>query len=67
MKAFWNHLLEKGFIVKGGHAGYYSTNEETFFPEKDLIRNESGEMTVAGTGEVCDYVTEVNYVFKYNE
>ena len=63
----WNTLNKNGYIIKGGHEGYYSTNEETFFPEKDLVKNERGEMTVAGSGEVCDYVREENYVFKYDQ
>ena len=65
--AMWNKLSLGGHIIKGSHSGYYSTNEETFFPEKDLEKNESGQMTVPGTGEICDYVTEENYVFKLSE
>ena len=38
----WKKLDSNGYITKGGHQGYYSTNEETFFPEKDLVKNESG-------------------------
>ena len=67
VQAFWAKLKVNGAIVKGSHSGYYSTNEETFFPEKDLERNESGEMTVPATGEVCEYVTEQNYVFKFTQ
>ena len=62
----WKKLDSNGYITKGGHQGYYSTNEETFFPEKDLVKNESGQLTVAGSGEICDFVTEENYVFKFD-
>ena len=68
VQAFWDRLLQNGAIVKGSHSGYYSTNEETFFPEKDLVKDEaSGEMTVPGSGEVCEYVTEENYVFRFDQ
>jgi methionyl-tRNA synthetase len=33
---FWNALSHR--ITEGSHAGFYSTNEETFVMEKDLIR-----------------------------
>ena len=42
VSAMWKKLNDNGFIVKGSHQGYYSTNEETFFPEKDLVKDESG-------------------------
>ena len=67
VQAMWNKLQRAGHIVKGSHSGYYSTNEETFFPEKDLVKAEDGSMRVPGSGEVCDFVTEDNYVFKFND
>ena len=62
----WKQLAANGFIAKGGHSGFYQTNEETFFQEKDLVKNEEGQLTVPVTGEVCDHVTQENYVFKVN-
>lgn len=50
-------------IQTGQHTGYYSTNEETFFVEKDLLKDEQGNLTVPHSGEVCERVTEENYVF----
>lgn len=67
VQAMWNKLQSAGHIVKGSHSGYYSTNEETFFPEKDLMKAVDGSMRVPGSGEVCDFVTEENYVFKFND
>ena len=61
--SIWHKILANGNIVKGSHSGYYSTNEETFFPEKDLIKNSEGQLTVPGSREVCDFVTEENFVF----
>ena len=37
-------------------------NEETFLLEKDLER--VGDQMVTHVGEVCEEVTEKNYVFK---
>lgn len=44
------------------HTGFYSTNEETFVMEKDLINEEGQFKTQAG--EVCEQVSESNYVFE---
>ena len=60
-------MVKNGHIHKGSHEGFYSTNEETFFPEKDLQRTPDGSLTVPATGEVCDFVTEENYIFKFDE
>jgi len=57
----WNRLA-KSAIVSGTHEGYYSTNDETFYPEKDLIKKENDFYTQVG--EKCEKVTEKNYVFK---
>lgn len=59
----WEKLKSNGYIVKGKHRGYYSTNEETFFMEKDLEKDTDGNMVVPGTGEKCELVMEDNYVF----
>ena len=67
VQALWDKLLKNGAIIKGGHSGYYSTNEETFFPEKDLEKSEDGQMMVPGSGEICEFVTEENYVFRYSD
>jgi len=29
-----------------------------------LVENEDGKLTVPASGEICEYVTEDNYVFK---
>lgn len=35
---FWNVLNSHKVISLGSHTGYYSTNDETFVMEKDLIK-----------------------------
>ena len=54
-------------IKSGQHTGYYSTNEETFFVEKDLIKDEKNNLTVPHSGEICEKVTEQNYVFEMSQ
>jgi len=63
VRAFW-HKIESQ-IEKGGHTGYYSVNEETFLLEKDLER--VGDQMVTNVGEVCELVTEENYVFNASD
>ena len=63
----WEKLKQNGYIKKGQHKGFYSTNEETFFMEKDLERDSDGNMTVPHTGEICELVEEDNYVFEVTQ
>ena len=57
----WNMIKANGSIVSGDHKGYYSVNEETFVPTKDLI-NEAGVYKTE-LGETVQEVTEMNYKF----
>jgi methionyl-tRNA synthetase len=63
VERFWQKLSDRGCIKQGQHTGYYSTNEETFFMEKDLLKDDKGNLCVPHSGEVCELVTEQNYVF----
>jgi methionyl-tRNA synthetase len=56
---FWDSI--KSSIGMGSHSGFYSTNEETFFVEKDLTKDGDDYRTPAG--EICEEVVEQNYVF----
>lgn len=64
---FWNVLLEKGYIYKGQHTGWYSISDETFYPEQQieskfvdgLLKYFSTE-----TGSEVVFETEENYFFK---
>lgn len=62
-------LREKGAIREGRHDGYYSVNEETFFAEKDLVKDHSVEPPVYRTeaGEKCEVISEKNYVFEITQ
>ena len=67
VRNMWQKLKSNGYIEKGVHQGFYSTNEETFFMEKDLEKDDLGNMIVPHTGEVCELVKEENYVFKVKQ
>ena len=52
VQSFWNKLNENKAISLGSHTGFYSTNDETFVVEKDLIKE--GEHFKTQAGEVCE-------------
>jgi methionyl-tRNA synthetase len=57
--------MERGAIKQGSHEGFYSVNEETFFADKDLIKDESTHPPTFKTemGEKCERIAEKNYLF----
>ena len=59
-------MHERGNLKQGKHEGYYSINEETFFAEKDLVKDESVSPIVFRTeaGEKVELIEERNYVFE---
>jgi len=59
-------LKQKGFIVEGTHQGYYSVNEESFIPSKE-ISHESGKHFKTDTREELELLEEKNYVFKISK
>jgi methionyl-tRNA synthetase len=48
----WNILKQRGLITVGTHSGFYSVNEETFVPKKDLIYDEAENVYRTELGEV---------------
>ena len=63
VEAFWNRLLEQGYIKEGKHQGYYSVNEESFIAEKDLLKDKDQNF-VTEAGERVEFIEEKNYVFE---
>ncbi|KAK9247907.1 tRNA synthetases class I (M)-domain-containing protein [Lipomyces tetrasporus] len=64
----WTTLLEKGYIYKGKHEGWYSVSDETFYPESQLNRvfdQASGVTKVYSTetGKEVEWASEENYFF----
>ena len=64
---FWTMMMEKGYIYKGTHSGWYCISDETFYPESGLEEVEKdGKMvkiSIESRNEVV-YETETNYFFK---
>jgi methionyl-tRNA synthetase len=54
----WNILKDKNLIYIGTYSGWYSTIEETFFKEKDLIDNKTP------MGNTVEWEEEQCYFFK---
>lgn len=60
---FWTKI--KHDIDVGIHEGFYSTNEESFVPQKDLVEKNGSFYTKLG--ELCEKVSEQNYIFKVKD
>jgi methionyl-tRNA synthetase len=59
VRAQFQKLQDKGFIYTQEYAGWYSTTEERFFGEDELV---DGKDPISG--RAVDWITEKNYFFK---
>ena len=57
-------LYDRGDIYKESYAGWYSTSEERFWTEKDVIEAEDGTKLCPESGKPVEWIEEVNYFFK---
>ncbi|MBN9412785.1 MAG: methionine--tRNA ligase [Candidatus Paracaedimonas acanthamoebae] len=57
-QALWNKMKERGFIYKGGYAGWYAVRDEAFYAETELVHGK------APTGADVEWVEEPSYFFK---
>ena len=62
----WKRLHERNQIYLGEYTGWYSINDETFYNEKDLIKQSDGSFKTV-TGGPVDWITEESYFFKLSE
>lgn len=62
---FWAKLDSRGFLHNSEYSGYYSIADESFIPEKDLVKGSNGFTTISG--QPVDLVTEQNVVFRPGE
>ncbi|ORX93566.1 methionyl-tRNA synthetase [Basidiobolus meristosporus CBS 931.73] len=65
----WKTLMDKGFIYKGSHEGWYSISDEAFYPATQVTESvdpKTGEsfMVAAESGSRVEWTTEENYKFK---
>ena len=62
-KILWNKLYESGDIYLDKYEGWYSVNDETFYNEKDLIKQADGSFKTVTSGPV-EWIEEESYFFK---
>ena len=62
----WNLLFEKGDIYLDEYTGWYSVNDETFYNEKDLIKQDDGIFKTI-TGGPVEWIKEESYFFKLSK
>lgn len=55
--------MEKGYIYKGYHEGYYCISDETFYPLSQLISIE-GNIMQTKDGKAVEWTKEENYKLK---
>ena len=66
-QAIWKKLEEKGHIYLGEYAGWYSTREEAFFTEDELIDDPASGEKITPNGTPVHWVEESSYFFKLSE
>ncbi len=59
----WNKLYENDQIYLDEYTGWYSVNDETFYNEKDLIKDEKGNFKTITGGNV-EWISEKSYFFR---
>ncbi|KAJ3404282.1 methionyl-tRNA synthetase, partial [Chytridiales sp. JEL 0842] len=68
ISALWTRLVEKGYIYKGKHEGWYSVSDETFYPATQVktVTDAKGNQKAVSieTGKVVEWTTEENYKFR---
>jgi len=62
----WNLLFKKGDIYLDEYTGWYSVNDETFYNEKDLIKQNDGTFKTI-TGGPVEWIKEESYFFKLSK
>ena len=62
----WNILLKNGDIYLDEYTGWYSVNDETFYNEKDLVKQEDGSFKTITSGPV-EWIKEESYFFKLSK
>lgn len=58
----WVKLMERGFLQKEQHRGWYCTSEETFIPESQIPAGSiNGSRATDRSGRSVELVSECNY------
>ncbi|KAJ1950615.1 methionyl-tRNA synthetase, partial [Linderina pennispora] len=66
---FWNVLVDRGYIYKGEHSGWYAVSDEAFYTESQIeerIDPKTGKpgMFAIESGQPVEWMSEVNYKFR---
>ncbi|KAJ2741798.1 methionyl-tRNA synthetase [Coemansia sp. BCRC 34301] len=69
---FWKLLVDRGYIYKGEHSGWYSVSDEAFYTElqvEERVDPSTGKrgMFAIESGQLVEWVSEVNYKFKLSQ
>ncbi|KAJ1946040.1 methionyl-tRNA synthetase [Kickxella alabastrina] len=69
---FWKVLVDRGFIYKGEHSGWYAVSDEAFYTEGQVEERVDASTGARGmfaieSGQPVEWVSEVNYKFKLAE
>ncbi|MBS0982715.1 methionine--tRNA ligase [Gluconobacter cerinus] len=64
--ALWEKVAANGHIYLGAYEGWYSTRDEAFIGEDELVKKPDGTM-VAPSGAPVERVKEPSYFFKLSE
>ncbi len=56
--------FDRDLIYKDGYAGWYSTSEERFWTEKDVVEGPDGTKRCPSSGQPVEWVEEENYFFR---
>ncbi len=60
-------LYERGDIYKESYSGWYSTSEERFWTEKDVVEGEDGTKLCPASMKPVEWIEEENYFFKMSD
>ncbi|XP_029463040.1 methionine--tRNA ligase, mitochondrial isoform X2 [Rhinatrema bivittatum] len=71
VEAFWTVLSERGYIYKGVYEGWYSTPDESFLTESQVmhIQDQKGNLVKVSSesGHQVYWTREENYMFKLSD
>ncbi len=59
---FWEKLCENNQIYKGNYKGWYSVKDESFYQEKELIKE--GDNLKTQDGSLVEWIEEESFFFK---
>ncbi|KAJ2157626.1 methionyl-tRNA synthetase [Coemansia sp. RSA 552] len=69
---FWQRLVDRGFIYKGRHEGWYAVSDEAFYTSgqvEERVDAATGKpgMFAIESGQPVEWVEEVNYKFRLSQ